>query len=157
MKISTRKDYLELVETRYFASVMREDFPALLDCFSSDGHITIYHGDNPVQDFYRAPQPGKNDFSVFYGHLWTNYHVHFAQFRHVIDAEQNCASSIFLPTLTPKTASNSNDAKKLHLNNCNFFWFENGLIAEMIIYYANPTLGAKMGISTQTPTAFPKG
>ena len=41
-------------------------------------------------------------------------------------------------------------------NNCNFFWFRGGKIAGMIIYYANPTLGKKLGLKPKMPTAFPK-
>lgn len=151
-----RAHYLKLVEQDYFGGVMAEHPEAVVSCFTADAEITIYHGDNPVQRFYAAPAAGQAHMRDFWAHLWVNYHVHFGQFRHVIDAEAECCASTFVATLTPKPRSAYLATGTLTLNNCNFFWCRGGKIDRMIIYYANPTLGARLGMMTQTPTGFPK-
>jgi hypothetical protein len=151
-----RAHYLKLVEQDYFGSVMAEHLDAVVRCFTAAAEITIYHGDNPVQRFHAAPAAGQQPMGDFWGHLWANYRVHFGQFRHVIDAEAECCASTFVATLTPKPQSAYRDAGTLTLNNCNFFWCRQGLIYRMIIYYANPTLGARLGVASTAPTGFPK-
>jgi hypothetical protein len=131
----TRAYYVDLIETRYFGSVVRENFDDVLACFTLQARIRIYHGDNPIREFHRQPQAGQTPFIGFYGHLWENYHPRFEQFRHIIDEERACAASLFVPVLTPRADSG---AAPVRLSNCNLFWFDKGRIADMIIYYANP-------------------
>jgi ketosteroid isomerase-like protein len=151
-----RKTHLDLVE-KYFASVMREDFAAVRACFGPDAYVTILHGDNPRRKFSYRETEGESSVAFFYGHLWTNYHVKFYDFTFVIDAASNRGACYFQVTLTPKAGSDYAATGALRLNNCNFFRFEDGKIADMIIYYANPTLGATLGDTKGAPTAFPKG
>ena len=152
----TREDYVRLMRDDYFGGVMRSDRSAVWNCFTDDAKVTIYHGDNPVNVFYKNARADQQSFDVFYGHLWTNYHVHFGNFHFVVDREQATAAATFIPTLEPKPESGYLQTGRLTLNNCNFFWFRGRAIADMIIYYANPTLGAKLGIASKMPTAFPK-
>ncbi|MSO98073.1 MAG: nuclear transport factor 2 family protein [Rhodospirillaceae bacterium] len=152
-----RDYYLKLIETDYFGSVMAAKMDAVLACFTPAAEVNIYHGDNPIRRFFAKPGKDQESFTVFWGHLFENYHAHFGNFHHVIDTEHDCAASTFLPTLTPKPGSAYLAAGILTLNNCNFFRFKDGKIDHMIIYYANPTLGAKLGAASSGPTAFPKG
>ena len=152
----SRADYVQRMEHDYFGGVMREDRAGVWDCFTDDAKVTIYHGDNPVNVFYKTPAAGQQSFDLFYGHLWQNYKVHFGGYHFVVDLDQATAAATFIPTLDPKPGSGYAETGQLRLNNCNFFWFRGRDIADMIIYYANPTLGAKLGIATKMPTAFPK-
>jgi hypothetical protein len=110
-----------------------------------------------VQRFYKTPVEGQQSFDMFYGHLWQNYRVSFSNYHFVVDlANQSCAAT-FTPVLDPKPGSAYMATGRLNLNNCNFFRFRGADIADMIIYYANPTLGAALAAGTTAPTAFPKG
>ncbi len=151
----TYAQYVTLMRDDYFGGVMREDRAGVWNCFTDDARVTIYHGDNEVRQFHKNPGPGQKSFDFFYGHLWQNYKVLFENYRWIVDVENEWAAATFLPTLDPKPGSEATEQMKL--NNCNFFWFRGNAIADMIIYYANPTLGAKVGAGAPTPTAFPKG
>ena len=141
----------------YFDAVMREDMAVVRAKFTPSAKITILHGDNPKREFLLADVNGPNSLTHFYGHLWANYSVKFYDFTYIIDAGADAGSCYFKVTLTPKPGSEYAATGALHLNNCNFFRFANGLIADMMIYYANPTLGAALGGDTKkAPTAFPK-
>ena len=153
----THAQYIARMRDDYFGGVMREDRAGVWSCFTDDARVTIYHGDNEVRQFFKNPGPGQKSFDFFYGHLWQNYKVLFTDFRWIVDVEHDCAAATFLPTLDPKPGSDYLATGRMNLNNCNFFWFRGRHIADMIIYYANPTLGAKMGTAAPTPTAFPKG
>lgn len=156
MKLS-RADYVRRMEVDYFGGVMGEDRASVWGCFTDSAKVTIYHGDNPVNVFFKNPTADQQSFDVFYGHLWTNYKVHFSGYHFVVDLEQATAAATFIPTLDPKAGSGYTETGQLQLNNCNFFRFHGNDIADMIIYYANPTLGAKLGIASKMPAAFPKG
>jgi len=151
-----RDYYIDLVERRYFGAVMAEDLTAVEGCFTPDAEIVIYHGDNPVRRFYGRPAPGQQPLRAFWAHLCGNYAAHFGQFRHVVDPAHGCCAATFVVTLTPKPHSPYLATGPLTLNNCNFFWCADGLIVRMIIYYANPTLGAQLGLASAGPTGFPK-
>ncbi|MDX2224728.1 MAG: hypothetical protein SFV21_18385 [Rhodospirillaceae bacterium] len=152
-----RAHYVKLVEQDYFGNVMADDLDAVVRCFTADAEITIFHGDNPIRRFYAAPAAGQQHMREFWAHLCGNYDSHFGQFRHVIDAEADTCASTFVVTLKPKPASAYLATGTLTLNNCNFFWCRQGVIHRMIIYYANPTLGAQLGLASTGPTGFPKG
>ncbi|MBM3512997.1 MAG: nuclear transport factor 2 family protein [Alphaproteobacteria bacterium] len=140
----------------YFEAVMREDMAGVRSRFTPSAKITIFHGDNPKREFHLADLDGPNSLIHFYGHLWANYQVKFRDFTYTIDPPANEGACYFIVTLTPKPGSAYAATGPLLLNNCNFFKFENGVIASMIIYYANPTLGATLGNTQGAPTAFPK-
>ncbi len=155
-KKMTRADYVKVIEKKYFASVMKQNYDAVLANFTEDARVTIYHGDNPVQIFFKNPKGKQQSFKVFYGHLFDNYLVNFGKYNTVVDVANKKAAATFTPHLKPKKGSAYKKAGDLHLNNCNFFWFRSDKIADMIIYYANPTLGKKLGLDPKMPTAFPK-
>ncbi|MBM3506044.1 MAG: nuclear transport factor 2 family protein [Alphaproteobacteria bacterium] len=155
MKKLVRADYVRLIR-KYFGCVTREDYQGVLDCFTPDARVTIFHGDNPVQQFHKNPKRGQKSYDFFYGHLFDNYVVKFTALHCVIDSAERTAAATFVPRLTPKRTSAYRKTGKLQLNNCNFFWYRGDKIADMIIYYANPTLGKKLGLATRQPTAFPK-
>ncbi len=151
-----RAYYIKLVEEDYFGNVMREDIPAACACFTVDSEVVIYHGDNEVRRFYGTPKDDQLPLEAFYDHLLGNYDAKFEHFEHTVDVEhQRCAAN-FLVTLTPKPGSDYEATGTLTLNNSNFFRCRDGKIYFMVIYYANPTLGAKLGTQTLSPTGFPK-
>jgi hypothetical protein len=152
-----RAHYIKLVEQDYFGNVMAEDLAAVVGCFTPDAEITIYHGDNPIRHFYGRPRAGQHPLRAFWEHLCGNYRSHFGQFRHVVDPDNECCAATFIVTLTPKPTSAYLATGTLTLNNCNFFWCVDGKIHRMTIYYANPTLGAALGLTSTGPTGFPKG
>jgi hypothetical protein len=151
-----RSHYIRLIEHDYFGNVMTENLDAVERCFTSDAVITIYHGDNAVRHFYAWPEKNQQPMRAFWAHLCGNYEAHFGHFRHVIDEAHDACASTFIVTLKPKPNSDYLAAGTLTLNNCNFFWCVGGKIARMTIYYANPTLGAKLGAASAGPTGFPK-
>lgn len=151
-----RAYYIKLVEQEYFGNVMREDIAAACACFTDDSQVVIYHGDNEVRRFYGTPEEGQLPMEAFYDHLLGNYDAKFEHFEHTVDVEEQRCSANFLVTLTPKPGSDYEETGTLTLNNSNFFRCRDGKIYFMIIYYANPTLGAKLGTQTQSPTGFPK-
>jgi len=155
-KTMTRADYVRVIEKKYFGSVMKHDYQKVIDNFTDDARVTIFHGDNPLQVFYKNPKRGKQSFKVFYGHLFDNYIVDFGKYNTVVDVAKKKAAATFTPHLKPKKGSAYRKTGDLHLNNCNFFWFRGDKIEDMIIYYANPTLGKKLGLDPKMPTAFPK-
>jgi hypothetical protein len=151
-----RERLIRLMRDDYFGSVMREDYPGAASCFTDDSHITIFHGDNPKRRFTKLPEEGPTSYRHFWGHIFDNYRARFTDFRFVVDLPESCAAATFLVTMDPKLTSAYRETGVLTLNNCNFFWFRDGLISEMIIYYANPTLGARLGLKAGAPTAFPQ-
>ena len=156
MSKPTRDHYIKLVEKDYFGNVMAEDLDAVVGCFMPDAEITIYHGDNPIRHFYGRPQQHQEPLRAFWAHLCGNYGAHFGQFQHIIDDANECCAATFIVTLAPKPNSAYLATGTLTLNNCNYFWCRDGKIARMTIYYANPTLGAKLGLASVGPTGFPK-
>jgi len=133
---------------RYFSAVMAEDLPAIQAVFTDDARVTIYHGDSPQRRFRVAPFAGEESLADFYGHIWRNYRVHFGDFTYIADPEAGACSAIFVPTLTPKPGCVHAGLGVLTLRNSNFFWFRGGLICDTVIYYANPELGARLGLTT---------
>ena len=151
-----REYYVKLVEEGYFGNVMKEDIAAACECFTNDSEVVIYHGDNEVRRFYGSPQGDQLPLEAFYTHLLGNYDALFEHFEHTIDVEAHRCAANFLVTLTPKAGSAYEATGPLTLNNSNFFRCREGKIYYMVIYYANPTLGAKLGNQTTSPTGFPK-
>ncbi len=156
MSKPSRDHYIKLVEHDYFGNVMTEDLDAVVRCFTSDAEITIYHGDNPIRHFYANPVGTQQPMREFWVHLCGNYDSHFGQFQHIVDEVHECCAAIFIVTLKPKPHSAYLATGTLTLNNCNYFWCKGGKIVRMTIYYANPTLGAKLGLASMGPTGFPK-
>ena len=148
----SRQQWEDLV-TGYFDAVMREDFADVLSRFTARAVITIVHGDNPMQVFERAGGEGTRPFEEFYGHLRDNYVVRFEDLHCVIDAEGGTAAAVFAPKLSPKPGSVYSAQGPLALRNCNFFWFADGRIDRMLIYYAQPGSAADSGAR---PTPFPR-
>lgn len=151
-----RDYYIKLVEEDYFGNVVKEDIAAAVACFTDDSEVVIYHGDNAVRRFYGSPKNEQLPLEAFYDHLLGNYNALFEGFEHTIDLDAERCAANFTVTLTPKPGSNYEETGTLTLNNSNFFRCRNGKIYYMIIYYANPTLGEKLGTQTSSPTGFPK-
>ncbi|MBL8642609.1 MAG: hypothetical protein JNK21_01645 [Rhodospirillaceae bacterium] len=151
-----RAFYIKLVEQGYFGSVMKDDVEGAAACFTSDAEVTIYHGDNPIRRFYGTPKPDQQHLTAFWAHLCENYESHFGNFQHIVDEANECCAATFIVTLKPRATSAYLATGTLTLNNCNYFWCRDGKIARMTIYYANPTLGAKLGSASVGPTGFPK-
>lgn len=148
----SRANYVALVEDRYFGNVARERLAAVVDCFTADAEIVIRHGDNPTRVMKANPRSGEAHISEFWKHLNANYQASFDHFQHVIDLDANRCAATFQVTLAPKPGSAYAASGTLTLENCNFFWLENGKIARMVVYYANPDSG---GTSTAKPTGYP--
>ena len=156
MSTYDRDYYVKLVEEDYFGNVMKEDIAAACACFTADSEVVIYHGDNEVRRFFGSAEGEQLPLEAFYDHLLGNYDAFFEHFEHTVDVEsQRCAAN-FLVTLTPKPGSDHEKTGALTLNNSNFFRCRDGKIYYMVIYYANPTLGSKLGTQTASPTGFPK-
>lgn|SRR5690349_2358661 len=153
MPARPRQHWLDLV-TGYFDAVMREDFDDVFARFTDDAAITIVHGDNPLEVFHKHAGPGQRPFDEFYGHLRDNYVVRFLDLECIIDAEAETGAAIFAPHLTPKPGSSYAADGEQSLRNCNFFWFADGRIGRMTIYYARP--GAADEGEGRRPTPFPR-
>jgi hypothetical protein len=151
MESYTRQYWMEMV-TGYFADVVREDLAGVLARFTDDAVITIINGDNPLEVFHKWPGPGERPFEEFYGHLQANYVARFDDMHSIVDVEAASAAAIFKPLLTPKASSAYAADGPQSLRNCNFFWFAEGLIRRMTIYYARP--GTATG--PRRPTPFPR-
>jgi hypothetical protein len=152
----SREYYVDLVERKYFGNVEAQDIKAACSCFTNDAKVIIYHGDNEVRRYYGTPGKGEAGLEVFYDHLLGNYDAEFNDFEHTVDLDSERCASNFVVTLTPKIGSDYEESGILTLNNSNFFRCKEGKIFYMVIYYANPTLGAKIGVNANSPTGFPK-
>ena len=152
----SRDDYVKLVETDYFGSVMKQDFAAVVACFTDDATVTIYHGDAAPRIFKGAPKAGETPLPAFFEHLLANYDPMFDEFVHYVDAAAERGAVTFAVRLTPKPASAYRDHGVQHLRNCNFFEFRDGRIHDMIIYYANPASGGAGESAEAKPTGFPQ-
>ena len=152
----TQEDYRRLVEEAYFGTVMTGNVDAVLEAFTDDAEVTIYHGDNPVRRFKKTPGEGEVDLREFYAHLCGHFNAGFDGFMHVADLERARAAAMFTVTLTPRPDSPHAGEDALVLNNCNFFKYRGDKISWMVIYYSNSTLGAKLGQGSQGLTGFPK-
>ena len=142
--------YVDIVENRYFGNVKKADFGAVLDCFTDDATVLIYHGDNQPRHFSR--DGSKGDVLVsFFEHLNGNFEPNFENFVHYVDPTANRCASRFLVTLTPKADSDYFAQGQQLLNNCNFFDFRGELIEFMMIYYSN-----SRAQSQATPTGYPR-
>jgi len=154
MLTMNRDRYIEAMQ-RYFTAVMAEDLPAIRAVFTEDARVTIYHGDSPERRFGVTPRAGEESLADFYGHIWRNYAVHFGDFTFICDPQSGAGSAIFVPTLTPKPGCVHAALGVLTLRNSNFFWFRGDLIHDTVIYYANPDLGARLGLTT-APVTVPR-
>ena len=144
------KEYADIVENRYFGNVAGMNFSAVLECFTEDATVMIYHGDNPPRHFSRDGKHG--DILInFFEHLTGNFTARFENFVHYIDPQANRCASRFLVTLDPLPESDYFSNGQQQLNNCNFFDFRGGLIEHMIVYYSN-----SRAQSEATPTGYPK-
>lgn len=144
------EQYADIVENRYFGNVKKADFSAVLNCFTDDARVLIYHGDNPPRHFSRDGSEGE-PLSNFFEHLNGNFNPHFENFIHYVDPAANRCASRFLVTLNPKADSDYFAQGQQQLNNCNFFDFRGELIEYMMIYYSN-----SRAQSQTTPTGYPK-
>lgn len=143
-------EYVDIVENRYFGNVAGMRFSAVLDCFTEDATVLIYHGDNQPRHFSRDGKQG--DVLInFFEHLTGNFTARFENFVHYIDPQVNRCASRFLVTLDPLADSDYFSNGQQQLNNCNFFDFRGGLIEHMIVYYSN-----SRAQSETTPTGYPK-
>lgn len=149
----TRQHRVEMI-TGYFDDVVREDLAGVLARFTDDAVITIINGDNPLEVFHKRPGPGERPFDEFYGHLQANYVARFDDMECIVDVEAGTAAAIFKPLLTPKPGSAYAADGPQSLRNCNFFWFAEGRIGRMTIYYARPGTAAEGG--SRRPTPFPR-
>lgn len=149
----TRDELIDLVEDRYFGNVTREDVEAVAACFTADAEIIIRHGDAPTRLMKATPGPAETDMREFWRHLNANYHATFERFEHVVDVDAQRCAATFVVTLAPRSGSAYAARGTLTLQNCNFFWLENGRIARMMVYYANPDTG---GPSAGKPTGYPQ-
>jgi len=145
--------YVKLVEEDYFGSVTGQDKDAILDCFTEDARVTIYHGDNKPRCFRGKPTSGESPISIFFDHLLRNYDPRFEDFTHFVDAVHDRCAAHFRVHLTPKLDSPYLPVGVLVLQNCNFFLCRDGKIDDMILYYSNPSAG---NATQPTPTGFPK-
>ncbi len=145
--------YVKLVEEDYFGSVTRQDKAAILDCFTEDARVTIYHGDNEPRRFAGKSGTGVSPLGSFFDHLLGNYDPAFEDFTHYVDVENDRCATHFRVHLTPKPDSPYLAVGVLVLQNCNFFLCRDGKIDDMILYYANPSAANATG---QMPTGFPK-
>lgn len=149
----TRAELIDLVEDRYFGNVTRGDVEAVAACFTADAEIIIRHGDAPTRLMKATPGPTETDMREFWRHLNANYHATFERFEHFVDVDAQRCAATFVVTLAPRSGSAYAARGTLTLQNCNFFWLENGRIARMIVYYANPDTG---GPSAGKPTGYPQ-
>jgi len=143
---------IELIEDRYFGGVMRADLAGVRDCFTNDARVVIRHGDLPPRQFAVAPAVDESNLLAFYEHICGNYECWFGEFRHYVDVEQQRAASTFKVRLTPRPEGAFSAWPIQELVNCNFFDFDDGRIAKMIIYYSNP--GATR-TGEPNPTGYP--
>lgn len=149
---SARATMVDLVENRYFGNVSRGAIAQVRACFTDDAIVTIRHGDFPVRMFKARPAAGEARLEEFWEHLCANYDARFTDFEHVLDPAGECCSATFTVSLTPKPDSQYRSSGTLRLDNCNFFWLENGRIARMIVYYSNSGSGGAGGAK---PTGYP--
>jgi hypothetical protein len=152
MSGQTRQYWAEMV-TGYFDDVVREDTAGVMARFTDDAVITIVNGDNPMEMFHKHPAAGERPFDEFYGHLKANFTARFDDMECIVDAEQGTAAAIFKPLLTPKPTSPYAGDGPQSLRNCNFFWFRDGKIGRMTIYYARPGTAPQ---EARRPTPFPR-
>ncbi len=148
----TRAYCIDLVENRYFGNVSRERLADVQSCFTADAQIVIRHGDHPTRVMKARPGPSETHISEFWKHLNAHYAARFDDFEHFVDVEAQRCAATFRVTLAPKRGSAYAERGTLTLHNCNFFWLEQGLIARMIVYYANPDTG---GPAAGRPTGYP--
>jgi hypothetical protein len=148
----TRAASIELIEQRYFGSVMRADVPAVMACFTPDARVLIRHGDLPPRHFGATPAPGESPLVSFYEHICGQYDCWFGEFAHTIDTRAQRAASLFQVRLKPRPGGLYAGSPVQRLSNCNFFDFTGGRIGRMLIYYSNPEAGARAGSS---PTGYP--
>lgn len=146
-----RAAIVALVEQHYFGNVAREQLAAVVACFTANAQVVIRHGDQPTRRFAAQPSPGVPHISEFWRHLNGHFNGRFDDFVHVIDVEQQCCAATFTVTLAPKPGSPYRERGTLTLQNCNFFWLQDGLIDRMIVYYANPDTG---GAAAGKPTGY---
>lgn len=147
-----RDDCIKLVEEAYFGNVMKGDIDAILACFTEDSRVRIRHGDAEERRFTLGTEGGGLSAREFYGHLISNFSCHFANFKHFIDLDEERSAATFVVTLKPKPDSAYFSEGTQTLHNCNFFEYQDGRIADMIIYYSNPEAGAK---GSSAPTGYP--
>lgn len=148
----TRDEIIRIVEKSYFGSVMKGDIDAIVACFGHGANVRIRHGDAAERQFVVGDASEGLSAREFYGHLCSNFECNFDHFKHFIDLDEERSAATFLVTLTPKPDSPYAPEGTQTLQNCNFFEFRDGKIADMIIYYSNPTAGIS---GSATPTGYP--
>lgn len=152
-----RPAIIDLIENRYFGSVMRADLAAIESCFTRDSEVLIRHGDGKPRRFigrdvvHAAAEA--SPLMDFYIHICGEYSCWFGDYTHTIDEEAQRAASLFTVRLTPIAGRKYDGWPVQELTNANFFWFRGTQIARMIIYYSNPNPTAAPG--TRNPTGYP--
>lgn len=135
-----REQSIALVEHEYFGRVKTPDLEGLLALFTDDARMTVYHGDGAPDVFAAKPdaQAGEVPLTGYFGYVFGNFTVDYAGFNHTFDVEAQSHACTFQVILSPKPGSEAESAGPQTYNNCNFFTYRDGKIADIIIYYVNP-------------------
>ena len=121
---TTREDYIEMVENRYFANVDLRDLDAVLDCFHHDAVFVI-------QSAFSTHKGRDTGIRGMFERLFENYSpkILHKDFRHVVDVSKECCASQF--SVENISAC---DGTKTVMSNCNFFYFDAGKLKSVYVY-----------------------
>lgn len=121
--LETRKDYIEMVEKRYFANVDEKNIEAVLNCFHENAVFT-------VQSAFSTHEGRDSGIREMFSNLFnTHSKIVHRDFRHVVDLTGDCCTSRF--SVENVSAS---DGSETYLSNCNFFYFHEGKVVQVYVY-----------------------
>lgn len=122
-RLETREDYIEMVEKQYFTSVDSKDTEGVLDCFHPDAVFT-------VQSAFSTHEGRDTDIRQVFERLFERHSkILHKDFQHIVDLDgESCASQFDVEN------TSAYDGTKIHLSNCNFFYFRNDKFERVYVY-----------------------
>jgi ketosteroid isomerase-like protein len=114
----------EMVEQKYFSNVDNNFLESVIDCFQSDATLTIQTADiihSGTVEIRRM----FSDFFESYERIW------HGEFETVVDVESQKVAIQFVAT------RDTFDGAHQRATNCNFFEFNDGKIASIVIYMSD--------------------
>ncbi len=138
MHLTSRDQYIDIVEHRYFGAMARARPEQILPLLADTAVLTGFFGSNVPRIVKHHPKEGEESFEQFLGALHTDFALAYSSFEHFVDVDQQRSACTFLLEVTPRSRDSIVGIRRLR--NCNFFRFEAGLITMVTAYFASPPL-----------------
>ena len=136
MPSTSRAQYIDLIESRYFGNMARSQPHLIMPLLTDDAVLTGFFGSNSPRRVSNDGAPGKESFVAFLSALQADFDLRYSDFFHIVDVELERSACTFRLEIVPRDGTSKIGLRTLR--NCNFFQFQNGLIKAVTAYFASP-------------------